>query len=180
MSEEVRVEEQMYNAVTKGDLPAFERLLNEHPELFRYPDGRCMWLSDAASAGQLEIVKFLVGRGADVNEPADLDSVPSPENVVKRAAARGHVHVVEWLLDQGAELNYTIGDQVRCEALTGAAYRGHLSVVQLLAERGAALNCYWAETTPLDHAINGGDEEVVQYLRLLGAKTYEELEEFLK
>src|SRR4051794_29022695 len=165
----------MYNAIEAGDAKKFERLLRKHPELFRYPDGRSMWLSDAASAGQLPIVQLLVRMGVDVNEPANADSVPCPEGVVYRAAAEGHLEVVRWLLDQGAEVNHVVGGHTRCYALTHAARDGHLEVVRLLVERGADVNACWAGMTPLSHALNAGQDEVAAYLRSVGGKEPHEL-----
>ena len=98
MAEKPPIPEQMYDAIQQGKTALFERLLRKHPELARYPDGRSMWLSDAASAGRLPIVQLLVRMGADVNERANADSVPSPEGVIYRAAAEGHLEVVRWLL----------------------------------------------------------------------------------
>jgi ankyrin repeat protein len=175
MTEEVHVAERMYNAIQAGDLATFQRLFEEHPEERFYDDGRSKWFSDAASAGQLEIVQYLVATGVDVNEPANNDSVASPEGVVYRAAGEGHLDVVKWMLDHGAKLNFEVRGQTRCCALLQAARDGHLDVVKLLVERGAAVNSCWAEMTPLDHAHDSGQEEVAQYLKSVGAKTAGEL-----
>src|SRR5688500_6628562 len=140
MSTEMPVPERMYNAIQDGDLETFQRLFNEHPEHRLYPDGRSMWFSDAAFAGQLEILKFLVNTGVDINEPANNDSVPSPEGVVYRAASEGHIELVKWMLDRGAKLNFQIGNHTRCYALLHAAREGNLEMVKLLVDRGAAVN----------------------------------------
>src|SRR3954469_24515148 len=113
MADDTPVEERMYDAIQQGKTALFERLLKEHPELSRYPDGRSMWLSDAASAGRLDIVQMLVRMGVDVNEPANADSVPCPEGVVYRAASEGHLEVVRWLLEQGARVNHVLNGRAR-------------------------------------------------------------------
>jgi len=113
--------------------------------------------------------------GVSVNEPADNDSVPSPEGVLKRAARKGHLHVVQWLLDQGATINFLIDGQPRCEALIAAIRGGHLDIVKLLIAHGADVNLVWAEMPPLDHAVFAGEAEVEHYLRSIGAKQADEL-----
>src|SRR5947209_17067 len=125
----------MYEALCRHDAAEFERLLEAHPNLRRYDDGRDRWLGEAATEGALPVVQLLVRRGTDVNEPANNDSVPCPEGVVYRAAEMGHLDVVRWLLDQGAEVNFTVEGQTRCYALSGAARGGYLAVVKLLVER---------------------------------------------
>jgi uncharacterized protein len=177
MADETPIPEQMYNAIQEGKTAKFKRLLEQHPELFHYPDGRSMWFSDAASAGQLPIVKLLVRMGVDVNERANNDSVASPEGVIYRAAGEGHLEVVRWLLDQGAQVNFVVKGQTRCYALSQAACEGHLDVVKLLVERGADVNACWAEMTPLNFALDYGQEEVAAYLRSVGGKEADELKQ---
>ncbi|WP_254508211.1 ankyrin repeat domain-containing protein [Anatilimnocola floriformis] len=175
MTDETPVPERMYNAIQEGDLLTFKSLFELHPEQRHLPDGRSMWFSDAASAGNLDVIKFLISTGVDINEPANSDSVASPEGVVYRAAADGHLEVVRWMLDQGAKINFNVHGKTRCYALIHAAREGNLPMVQLLLEKGAATNSCWAEMTPLDHAIDSGSDEVIQILRSNGAKQAKEL-----
>gem|GEM_PF-4808523 len=63
MADDPPIPEQMYNAIRAGNMDRFKQLLEAHPEEMYYDDGRCKWLSDAASAGQLKILQMLVGDG---------------------------------------------------------------------------------------------------------------------
>lgn len=126
------IPEQMYNAIRAGDLATFKQLFAQHPEHRFYGDGRSMWLSDAASAGQLEVLQLLLETGVDINEPANNDSVPSPEGTVYRAASRGHLELVKWMLDRGATLNFEVNGHTRCYALLGAARDGDVEMLKLL------------------------------------------------
>ncbi|WP_254508563.1 ankyrin repeat domain-containing protein [Anatilimnocola floriformis] len=175
MTDETPVPERMYNAIQEGDSRTFKSLFEQHPDQRQFPDGRSMWFSDAASAGNLDVIKFLISTGVDINEPANSDSVASPEGVVYRAASDGHLEVVKWMLAHGAKINFDVRGQTRCYALIHAAREGNLPMVQFLLEKGAAINSCWAEMTPLDHAIDSGSDEVVQFLRSNGAKQANEL-----
>ena len=54
----------------------------------------------AASEGKLEVVRYLLDEGADVNARANSDSTPLAE-----AAYYGHVDVIKELLLRGADIN---------------------------------------------------------------------------
>jgi hypothetical protein len=55
--------------------------------------------------------------------------------------------------------------------LYGAAHRGHLEMAKLLIERGGLVNGvnYWG-LTPLSYAKIGGSQEMIDYLRSVGAQ----------
>jgi ankyrin repeat protein len=87
------------------------------------------WLHVAASAGNIEIVKYLVSVGADVNKCGGIpESAP-----IDHAASEGHGEIVNYLLTQSAEINVSDPEK---NPLFGAIYGGHLDIVKLLVERG--------------------------------------------
>ena len=88
-------------------------------------------LMSAASAGYLDVVKFLV----EEDKRLDMHLVGFDGSALTRAARRGHVEVVKYLLDQGVDIN-----QSSKTALQLAAFRGHLAVVEELIRRGADVN----------------------------------------
>ena len=134
-------------------------------------------MSTAASEGKLWAVRFLVEKGADINQPSNsTDSDPAPEGPFVEACHSGNAELVQYMLDLGAKINHTVDGRVRCFALTGAARSGHLEVVKLLVERGAEINAAWTPWTPLDYAINYGQATVADYLRSVGGKTGDELQ----
>jgi hypothetical protein len=55
--------ESIYDAMAKGDVARFGTLLDEHPEIRRYEDGRDRWLGEVATEGLLSFVQLLVKRG---------------------------------------------------------------------------------------------------------------------
>ena len=93
-------------------------------------------LSMASSVGHEEVVRLLLGKGADVNM-ADADGWTP----IHWAAHRGHIEVVRILLDRGADPNSEDGS--KCTPLHWAAFYGHKKVVQLLLRRGAVEELRW-------------------------------------
>ncbi len=108
----------------------------------------------AASSGQdLDEVKRLVAKGADVNQRD-----ASGSTALLHAALGGNVDIVKFLIDKGAEINIKEGS-MGLSPLSAAAANGHRSVVVLLIEAGA---------TDIDGAISTaeqfGHKEIVALL----------------
>ncbi|HMG72110.1 MAG TPA: ankyrin repeat domain-containing protein [Pyrinomonadaceae bacterium] len=82
----------------------------------------------AASEGKLEVVRYLLDEGADVNARANSDSTPLAE-----AAYYGHVDVIKELLLRGADIN-AIGEQGT--ALDIASNRKNTATADLLKHYG--------------------------------------------
>ncbi|KAJ7049850.1 ankyrin repeat-containing domain protein [Mycena amicta] len=95
----------------------------------------------AAEKGHVEIVCFLVDKGADVKQ-----GYPLPY-----AAAKGHLEIVRILVEKGADINQ--------------AAKGHLEIVRILVEKGADIN----QGDPLYHAAVKGHLEIVRILVEKGA-----------
>lgn len=76
-------------------------------------------LFEAAENGHLEIVKLLVGAGADIHQMRDFS--------LRWAARNGHLEVVRFLLEAGADVNAKNGT-----ALRWAEKYGHADIAELL------------------------------------------------
>jgi ankyrin repeat protein len=87
------------------------------------------YLMLAAQLGPIDMVKFLIDRGADVDATDDLC-----HTALMRAAEAGHVPIVAHLLDRGANVNWGWPDET---ALAKAEAHGHLDIAALLLFRGA-------------------------------------------
>jgi ankyrin repeat protein len=149
-------------------------------------------LIDAAAKGDVESVKALLGRGANINEFNTYEY----SNPLTTAARNGQSEVVKVLLDAGADVNAR--DRNWCTALMIAAEAGdvkivkllvaanakldkkdddgftalmkcvrgrHLEVVKLLLDAKADINVKNAGWTALDHAEKYSTAEIVKTLR---------------
>ena len=65
------------------------------------------WLHDAASHGKLEIVRWLVSQGVDINAYNEANE----RTPLCDAAAEGHTEIVKHLIEAGASLD--VSDSVR-------------------------------------------------------------------
>jgi len=89
----------------------------------------------AAQRGNVDKVRLLLDKGADVNYKDKLVLGHTPMTI---AAAWGHTGVVRLLLDRGASADQQTGDGV--SALQCAASTSQSEMVKLLLDRGADVN----------------------------------------
>ncbi|UKZ66398.1 uncharacterized protein TrAtP1_007573 [Trichoderma atroviride] len=109
-------------------------------------------LADAAYKGSIELVRWLLDKGASVQVEEDVVSTNSTENMMRNfsaikehasalhaAALGGHLEIVQLLVDKGADINASHGI-VSGSALHAAAMEGHLDIVKFLTGRGANIH----------------------------------------
>jgi ankyrin repeat protein len=119
----------------------------------------------AARHGNLEAVKYLVERGADVNAK-DNDGKTPLMWAAEYDGEKG-LNVVEYLIRHGADISR---ERVRNSLLQLAAEYGHLNTVKYLVGHGANVNAKDKNgKTPLIRAAYRGRLDVVKYLVEHGA-----------
>lgn len=125
-------------------------------------DGGITALYVACEKGNLELVRLLVSRGADVNLMVKLQRTP-----LYGAIKSGYAHIVKLLLDSGANPNQITKLQT---PLHIAAQDGCLQCVIDLVEAGAEVNALTSSGIPPIHFAERGDhEDIVAYLLDHGA-----------
>jgi quinoprotein dehydrogenase-associated probable ABC transporter substrate-binding protein len=87
-------------------------------------------LSNALIANDLDRVKFLVGKGADVNQPDNQGWTP-----LISAARQRHDDMIKLLIELGADVNLAKSDGTT--PLIAAASRDHVPSIKVLLEHGA-------------------------------------------
>ena len=106
-------------------------------------------LRSAARNGHLDVIKYLVDHGANVNAEDD--------EALILASKYGHLDVVEYLVDHGANI-HAQDDQ----ALIYATRNCHVDIVKYLVDHGANVNA--EDNTALSYASENGEIKVVKYL----------------
>lgn len=123
----------IHMAAAEGYWQIFDHLLEGVADINEDIGG--LWgtvLAAAAWGGDLNMVRSLVARGANVNAQAG-----NVGNALMAATFGGHLDVVRFLLDTGAEVNAQNGRHRN--ALQEARDRHHFEVEKLLLARGAKL-----------------------------------------
>jgi len=124
-------------------------------------------LYSAASQGDLEMVRVLLGYKADVNSRNTSGSAPL-FNALSRAPPQT-LHVARLLLENGANPN--VPNKYGETPLHTASGRGNLEVVRLLLKYGADVELEGEEgRTPFQAASQRGHHEVAKLLLDYGAK----------
>lgn len=158
-------------ASERGHLTIVKLLLDRGAEVNAPPSpvaGRTA-LQAAARGGFGAIVQLLLSLGAQVNAPS---ARYKGITALQGACLQGNSEIVELLLRSGADVHASGGGyDGDGTALHAAAEKGHLEVVKRLIGAGADVNATSNRRgqTPLQGALAGGHELVVEYLKGLGA-----------
>ena len=115
-------------------------------------------LLDAAAEGNIEIVRFILRKGADINTKNNIGGT-----ALMLAAENGNTEIVNLLLDKGADINSK--DKDGWGALIFAAQNGHTEIITLLLDKGVDINLKTnIGTTTLMFAAKNGHTETVTLL----------------
>ena len=177
-------------AVGRGDLDTVRHLLDDNPAWIHTvgSHGRTM-LWEAAYRGKLEMVQFLLERGADINLPGCYH-IQHRLEITPYCVARyeGRDSVADYLLQQGAIVDIHtatyLGDYDKVlshlDNDPSLVNKGYLQAVMLPAGKPHTFEhreTAWA--TPLCYAIRGGVPAIVELLISRGATIEPYSERFL-
>ena len=125
----------IYLASFKGHIEIVKVLL-EHGTSLNSPT--CSPLCGACLAGDLELAKFLVDLGADVNHSSVLNpSLSLSTNPLAAAARNGSIELIEYLISKGADIHCDGDNQ---NALIEACFFDRYQVMEALLRYGASIN----------------------------------------
>ena len=133
----------LYASVYRGDISKIRRHLDRGGDINAENEQGETLLHMAAKYGQMEIVQFLINRGADVNAGTGVGEfswVPVGKTPLMMVSVEGHVKIAKLLIERGADVNAKTnrGDT----ALMYAVTLKHIEIAKLLIERGADVNAH--------------------------------------
>lgn len=122
--------ERLWWAAHENDIPAAEKAIRDGAIIDDFYHDETA-LGKAASAGHLDMVKYLMENGAKVNHHH-----PSHKRTpLKHAAYKGHLHVVKHLHKEGADLHHKARFHEGHKHAKGwAEHHGHTEMVDYLSK----------------------------------------------
>lgn len=157
---------EIHDAVVQGDIANIKAILSGQPDLVNAKDEKGSTpLHLASFKGYLEVAKFLLEKGADIEAVNGRGFTP-----LQLAVYGGHRNLAEFLIEKGSNIN-AINEQMNMTALDFAFVReiqAHkLDIAPLLIQKGAEFDVNKKNPlgyNPLDMAIVFGHTEAVEYL----------------
>ena len=125
-NDSANVKGQLYDAISTGDAQKFASLIDRVGQKDR--DDFLLYVLSQSKQQPLEIVRVLVDKGADVNQPS------RSSTALMRAASAGYVDIVRLLLSKGAQVNVNVDDGT---PLMVAVNAGQVEIMKLLLAAGA-------------------------------------------
>lgn len=154
----------IHRAIKQGNLPEVMRLIADDESRLHMWTPFGTWLHDAASNGALDIVRWLVSKGVNINAYNESNERPP----LCDAAAEGFVDVVKSLIDSGATLD--VSNSVRnplFAAIVGGLSDSHTSVAKLLVDSGIDTTIRYPNIDNMDaleYAKEWGRSDIVTLL----------------
>ncbi len=158
----------IFTYIGKSDLTGVKKCIDNGVDinLLDYEYGQTA-LMISSRAGNLDIVKYLVEQGADLNILAESEW---GWTALIEASFGGHIEVVKILVESGADINIQDVDSAST-ALMIASRLGNLDIVQYLVENGAKINVedFDGKIIPVLN-YTSEHQDIIDYLKSKGAK----------
>ncbi|MBU2651492.1 MAG: ankyrin repeat domain-containing protein [Bacteroidetes bacterium] len=154
----------IHDVILHGDLLKVKSLVENNPNLLEFTnDNYNSCIHYGARTGFVEIIEFLIQKGADVNSENIAQETP-----LHFAAAFGHPDAIIVLLKNGANINAK--NYEGSTPLHYAVQFADMQSIEPLVENGTDVNARnILDYTPLDYACAFHKEDVIKYLKSYGA-----------
>ena len=149
-------QEEIFKAAAEGDLAKVQELVEKDPGLVKAKDEEeSTPLHGAAAAGHIEIVEYLLSKGADIDARNTAN-----QNPLLYAAYHGKAAIVSLLLEKGADFKEL--DRYGRTVLHYPVREGHKDVVEILVKKGMSITVEdGMGVSPLRFAIEGGHARIM-------------------
>lgn len=152
----------IYELACEGNLESLKKRVEEGANIHATTYGGKTVLHAAAKSGNLDLVQYLVDRGADDSDCTALKYAVWAENL----------ELVQYFVEKGTDV-YTPPYDNRPTFLECAAWIGNLELVQYLVEKGLDIHAQTRDgKTVLHFAAASGNFKMVQYLVEKGADVH--------
>lgn len=153
----------IYDSMKSGERELAIKLLKSDESLLDFVTPFGTWLHIAAQIGDIELMKFLVDVGMDINAN---EGVPKSAPL-DHASGEGYLNIVEFLFTKGAKLDVSAPDR---NPLFSAILGGHLNIVKFLVSKGIDITVKYTGDTMKDmgayeFAVERGQLEIAEYLK---------------
>ncbi|MCA7010493.1 ankyrin repeat domain-containing protein [Wolbachia endosymbiont of Tribolium confusum] len=156
------LDEELLTAVRDGNLNEVEDLVSQNANVNTRDIYSWTPLHWATFKDHLEIARFLMKKGADINAA---DKGPYGKKSIHVAAENNSKDIIEFFLSKGVGINDT--DKQGYTPLHYAAWRGRLEVAKFLIEKGADMNAADTSTAgkkPIHVAAENNNRDIIEFL----------------
>lgn len=153
----------LLTAIENDDLKQVKEYIKSNKQLLYFETPFGSWLHVAASHGKLDIVKYLLESGLDINTKGGIFEGAA----INEAASEGQKEIVKYLIDCGAELD--VSEPV-CNPLFSAIQSGNTDIVKLLIDKGIDVHVSYTGDSMKNmdaykFAIERGQQEIAMLLK---------------
>ncbi len=153
----------MREAIKKGNLDLVRKLIIDNEGLLNVNTVFGSWLHVAAAHGKVNIAKYLIECGMDVNQNGDI----SGGNPIRSAADNGYLDIIKLLYQNGAEIDVS---EATKNPLFSAIYGGYYEIVKFLVEKGIDITASYhigklGNVDAYEYARQFGQTEIANYLK---------------
>ena len=150
----------MSAALGTGDCDTVRWLIEQGVDVNYCDKEGCTAVYCAAGAGNLDVLKLLKERGANIHVQCEMGD----NSIMSASIGTGDCNTVRWLIEQGVDVNHC--DKEGFTAVLNAAQQGNLDVLKLLKESGADIHVQneMGRNSIMSAAIGTGDCNTVRWL----------------
>ena len=154
---------EMQPAIEDNELNRVKALVEKNEGILKEKTPFGTFLHDAASEGTLDIAKYLIECGVDVNEKGGARD----GSAITEASFEGYFDIVKLLMDNGALLDTSTFAR---NPLFAAIYNNHFDIVKALVEKGIDISVSYAigdieSCDAYEYARQYGRTEIAEYLK---------------